>query len=134
MGEYSVFLPGEMVTMEKSGALRQKMLVLSIGMAILGILFGIGGILSFAQRYAYDRYDPLNDDDTYLTYVGITLLSGAVTITPTWLIILRGVLNQDPSLIPTGMCLCCFVGFLCQSTVTSYREALREDLGLGDKA
>ena len=63
-----MFLPGEMVTMEKSGAMRQKMLVLSIGMAILGTLFGIGGVLSFVQRYAYDRYDPLNDDDTYLTY------------------------------------------------------------------
>jgi uncharacterized membrane-anchored protein len=54
--------------MEKSRAMRKKMLVLSSSMLILGVLFGIGGITCFVQRYAFDPYDPLNDDDTYLTY------------------------------------------------------------------
>eukprot|EP00091_Calanus_sinicus_P002404 TRINITY_DN12447_c0_g1_i1.p1 TRINITY_DN12447_c0_g1~~TRINITY_DN12447_c0_g1_i1.p1 ORF type:complete len:121 (-),score=17.36 TRINITY_DN12447_c0_g1_i1:389-751(-) len=118
--------------MEKSRAMRKKMLMLSSFMLFLGVLFGVGGITCFVLRYADDPYDPLNDDDTYLTYIAIVLLASAVTMLPTWLMILRGVMKENPSLIPSGACLFCFVGLLCQSTVSSYREALLEDLAKGN--
>ena len=117
-----------MAGMEKSGALRQKMLVLSGSMIFLGTFFIIGGIVCLVQRYAPDPYDPLNDDDTYLLYAGIVLLANGLIILPTWAMILCGVVQQNPTMIPTGCCLCCFVGLLCQGSVTKFRDALLEDL------
>ena len=114
--------------MEKSGALKTKMLVLSWSMICFCVLIVIGGVVCFVQRYVPDPYDPLNDDDTYLTYVGLVLLVSGLMILPTWVMILCGVMQENPSLIPSGWCLCCFVGLLCQGTVLEYRASLMEDL------
>ena len=117
--------------MERSGALKQKMLVLSGSMNGLGTLLIIAGVACLAQRYAPDPSDPLNDDDTYLVYVGLVLLVNGLIILPTWAMICCGVVQKNPVLIPSGWCLCCFVGLVCQGSVTQFRAALLEDLEQG---